>query len=356
MNGERIASTSAIIDIGGSILVNAAYLSPPYQISAIGPPDLFDQVNGSAGFRDFVRMRVEVVRAPGRLRRARRTSRSRPTPGRSTCATPGPPAPSASPGPVGGRCASARNQLTIAAVMLHPRAPRGHPAPVAVARVRARGAVRPGAHPARGEPQHPERPAPGRDRDHRSASWPTSQGAQARGESSVDQLRLRPRPGPGLDRARRGERVRASGSPSRGPIGGAGRRGPAQRAPERRRGGAGRRRRPGRRRHGRRRRRPVRCRSRTRRSATRSRSPRSATRPTLTGSLTRVGRDRRPARGDLPRRPDHGRPGRRHGDPGARPGTSSRRTARRGSDTLPADDHRPSRAVADRSSGPTRRG
>ena len=61
VNGERVASTSAVIDIGGSILVNAAYLSPPYQVSAIGPPDLFDQVNGSAGFRDFVRMRVEAV-------------------------------------------------------------------------------------------------------------------------------------------------------------------------------------------------------------------------------------------------------------------------------------------------------
>lgn len=60
VNGERVASTSAIIDIGGSVLVNAAYLSPPYQVSAIGPAGLFDQVNGSVGFRDFVRMRVEA--------------------------------------------------------------------------------------------------------------------------------------------------------------------------------------------------------------------------------------------------------------------------------------------------------
>ncbi len=60
VNGERITATSAIIDIGGSILVNAAYLSPPYQVSAIGSPDLFDQVNGSAGFRDFVRRRVDA--------------------------------------------------------------------------------------------------------------------------------------------------------------------------------------------------------------------------------------------------------------------------------------------------------
>jgi uncharacterized protein YlxW (UPF0749 family) len=58
VNGERVTAPSAIIDIGGSVLLNAAYLAPPYQVSAIGPPDLFDQVNGSAGFQDFVRMRV----------------------------------------------------------------------------------------------------------------------------------------------------------------------------------------------------------------------------------------------------------------------------------------------------------
>jgi uncharacterized protein YlxW (UPF0749 family) len=60
VNGERITASSAIVDIGGSVLVNAAYLAPPYQISAIGPPDLFDQVNGSAGFRDFVQSRVQT--------------------------------------------------------------------------------------------------------------------------------------------------------------------------------------------------------------------------------------------------------------------------------------------------------
>ena len=60
VNGERVTAAGAIIDIGGSVLLNSAYLSPPYQISAIGPPDLFDQVNGSAGFREFVRGRVEA--------------------------------------------------------------------------------------------------------------------------------------------------------------------------------------------------------------------------------------------------------------------------------------------------------
>ncbi len=60
VNGERVTSATAIIDIGGSVLLNAAYLSPPYQLSAIGPSDLFDQVNGSASFRDFIRTRIEA--------------------------------------------------------------------------------------------------------------------------------------------------------------------------------------------------------------------------------------------------------------------------------------------------------
>ena len=60
VNGERVTSATAIIDIGGSVLLNAAYLSPPYQVSAIGPPDLFDQVNGSASFQDFIRTRIEA--------------------------------------------------------------------------------------------------------------------------------------------------------------------------------------------------------------------------------------------------------------------------------------------------------
>ena len=38
INDERITTSTAIIDIGGSVLVNAAYLAGPYQVSAIGPP------------------------------------------------------------------------------------------------------------------------------------------------------------------------------------------------------------------------------------------------------------------------------------------------------------------------------
>jgi uncharacterized protein YlxW (UPF0749 family) len=59
VNGERLSATSAVIDIGGSILVNSAYLAPPYQISAIGPPDLYSRLQGSIAFVDFVQGRIE---------------------------------------------------------------------------------------------------------------------------------------------------------------------------------------------------------------------------------------------------------------------------------------------------------
>lgn len=56
---ERITTTSAVIDIGGSVLVNSAYLAPPYHVTALGPPDLFDRLSASNGFVDFVRARAE---------------------------------------------------------------------------------------------------------------------------------------------------------------------------------------------------------------------------------------------------------------------------------------------------------
>jgi uncharacterized protein YlxW (UPF0749 family) len=60
VNQERLTPSSAILDIGGSILVNSAYLAPPYQLTAIGPADLFDRLSASAGFADFVRARAEA--------------------------------------------------------------------------------------------------------------------------------------------------------------------------------------------------------------------------------------------------------------------------------------------------------
>ena len=59
VNGERLVPTAAIVDIGGSVLVNSAYLAPPYQVAAIGPPDLYDVLAASPGFVDLVRARVD---------------------------------------------------------------------------------------------------------------------------------------------------------------------------------------------------------------------------------------------------------------------------------------------------------
>jgi uncharacterized protein YlxW (UPF0749 family) len=59
VNGERITPTTAVIDVGPSILVNSAYLAPPYQITALGPKDLYGQLSAQPGFVDFIRARAE---------------------------------------------------------------------------------------------------------------------------------------------------------------------------------------------------------------------------------------------------------------------------------------------------------
>jgi uncharacterized protein YlxW (UPF0749 family) len=59
VNGERITPTSAIIDVGSSLLVNSAYLTPPYQVTALGSEELYDRLSASPGFIDFVRARGE---------------------------------------------------------------------------------------------------------------------------------------------------------------------------------------------------------------------------------------------------------------------------------------------------------
>jgi uncharacterized protein YlxW (UPF0749 family) len=57
INGERLTTSTAIIDIGGSVLVNAAYLAGPFDITAIGPSDLFSRLSSSPGFAEFVQTR-----------------------------------------------------------------------------------------------------------------------------------------------------------------------------------------------------------------------------------------------------------------------------------------------------------
>jgi uncharacterized protein YlxW (UPF0749 family) len=59
VNGERVVASTAVLDIGGSILVNSAYVSPPYQVTAIGPADLYARLRASVGFVQFVQGRVE---------------------------------------------------------------------------------------------------------------------------------------------------------------------------------------------------------------------------------------------------------------------------------------------------------
>jgi uncharacterized protein YlxW (UPF0749 family) len=59
VNGERVTATTSLIDIGGSVLVNSAYLAPPYQVTAIGPSDVYDRLIALPGFVDFVRARAQ---------------------------------------------------------------------------------------------------------------------------------------------------------------------------------------------------------------------------------------------------------------------------------------------------------
>ncbi|MBF8289859.1 MAG: hypothetical protein HW391_827 [Chloroflexi bacterium] len=59
INGERVTTATAVLDIGNAVLVNSAYLAPPYEIRAVGPSDLYERLTGSAGFVDFIRGRVE---------------------------------------------------------------------------------------------------------------------------------------------------------------------------------------------------------------------------------------------------------------------------------------------------------
>lgn len=60
VNGERITTTTAIIDVGPSLLVNSAYQAPPYQITALGPPDLYGRLSAAPGFVDFLRARAQA--------------------------------------------------------------------------------------------------------------------------------------------------------------------------------------------------------------------------------------------------------------------------------------------------------
>ena len=54
---ERVTTTTSIIEIGQSVLVNSAYLAPPFTIVAIGPDVMYDRLSVSAGWADFLAAR-----------------------------------------------------------------------------------------------------------------------------------------------------------------------------------------------------------------------------------------------------------------------------------------------------------
>jgi uncharacterized protein YlxW (UPF0749 family) len=60
VNRERVTGATAFVDIGGSVLVNSAYLAPPYQITAIGDDDMLERLTQLPGFVDFMRARAET--------------------------------------------------------------------------------------------------------------------------------------------------------------------------------------------------------------------------------------------------------------------------------------------------------
>jgi uncharacterized protein YlxW (UPF0749 family) len=60
VNGERVTTSTAVVDVGGTVLVNSAYLAGPYQVVALGPKDLYQRVSQSDGFVDFIRARAQT--------------------------------------------------------------------------------------------------------------------------------------------------------------------------------------------------------------------------------------------------------------------------------------------------------
>lgn len=59
INGERVTTGTAVLDIGNAILANSAYLAPPYAVNTIGPDDLYERLTTSTSFVEFVRARIQ---------------------------------------------------------------------------------------------------------------------------------------------------------------------------------------------------------------------------------------------------------------------------------------------------------
>ena len=60
INGERLVSTSSIYGVGSAVLVNTAFLSPPFRIGAIGPDDLEELFRADDAYLGRVAQRIEA--------------------------------------------------------------------------------------------------------------------------------------------------------------------------------------------------------------------------------------------------------------------------------------------------------
>jgi uncharacterized protein YlxW (UPF0749 family) len=59
INGERLVATSSIYGVGASVLVNTAFLSPPFRIEAIGTDGLLERFQEHPAFLGRVARRIE---------------------------------------------------------------------------------------------------------------------------------------------------------------------------------------------------------------------------------------------------------------------------------------------------------
>ncbi|MEP6807444.1 MAG: DUF881 domain-containing protein [Chloroflexota bacterium] len=60
INGERLVATSSIYAVGASVLVNTAFLSPPFRIEAIGSEGLIDRFQANDAFQGRVAQRIQA--------------------------------------------------------------------------------------------------------------------------------------------------------------------------------------------------------------------------------------------------------------------------------------------------------
>jgi uncharacterized protein YlxW (UPF0749 family) len=60
INGERLVATSSIYGVGSAVLVNTAFLSPPFRIEAIGQGDLEGRFRVDAAYLGRVAQRIEA--------------------------------------------------------------------------------------------------------------------------------------------------------------------------------------------------------------------------------------------------------------------------------------------------------